>query len=40
MANGPREEGHSTTVVDLTMEDPELLRRGDGSWEDIQAYTG
>lgn len=36
--NGLREEGHSTTVVDMTKEAPEMLRQGDGDFERIEEF--
>jgi len=36
VANGPRSEGMSTTVIDMTRGEPELLREGSGSWGDVE----
>jgi len=37
--NGLREDGHSTTVVDMTKETPEMLREGDGDFERIEEFV-
>jgi len=38
VANGARDEGMSTTVIDMTKDSPELLREGVGSWENVEDF--